>query len=301
MRLGTILYLLFRTSLRGFRASMVTTSAAVLTIAVTLVLLGAFALLVGNMRGLLDRFGANLEVTAYLDRELSQGDIRTLASTVATVEGVARVQMVSRDEALERFRDGLGAGPLLEGLEENPLPASLEIALLPGHRTVEGIEVIEQALTGLPGIDELAQGREWIDGYARALALVRFAAVAFGAVLGFAALLIVGSTIRLALYSREDELEILDLVGGSRIFVRVPFLLEGTLQGTLGGLLAVGVLYVAFVLFTPQIQYGLSFFLGNTQPRFFVAWELLGLVAGGAALGVLGSATALFGWRRSTS
>ena len=129
--------------------------------------------------------------------------------------------------------------------------------------------------------------------------LVRFIATGMGSVLAIAALMIVSNTIRLALYSRVDELEILALVGASRTFVRVPFLLEGTLQGSAGGLLAAAVLYLGFRLFTPQIQFGLSFFLGNAQPRFFEAPELVGLVLAGAGLGVLGSIVALLGWRGS--
>ena len=298
-RVFTIIHLLIRTALRGLQSSPGTTIVAVLTIAVTLVLVGSFALLVGNMRGLLDRFGVELQVTAYLEDDLDPDATRLLVTRVATVEGVQHVEYVSRDQALARFQKSLGTQSLLEGLDDNPLPASLQISLLEERRTPEGLAVLEQALTGLPGISELAHGREWIEGYARAVALMRFAAVGLGSVLGFAALMIVANTIRLALYAREVELEILALVGASRTFVRVPFLLEGTLQGVLGGFVAAAILYLAFLVFLPQIQYGLAFFLGNAEPRFFDAGELFALILGGAALGVLGSATALLGWRGS--
>ena len=300
-RVATILFLLWRTAFRGLQASAMTTLAAVATIAITLVLVGAFGLMVGNMRGMLERFGVELQVTAYLDADLGMDDARLLASRIVTVEGVSQVNLVTPDDAMARFEKIAGASALLEGLEGNPLPASIQISMLEAYRTPEGIARLEQALEGLPGIDQLARGQEWIEGYTRAVVLVRFIASVMGSVLAIAALMIVSNTIRLALYSRVDELEILALVGASRTFIRVPFLLEGTLQGSAGGLLAAAILYAGFRTFTQEIQFGLSFFLGNTPPRFFETPELIGLVLSGAGLGVLGSAVALVGWRGSSS
>jgi cell division transport system permease protein len=159
------------------------------------------------------------------------------------------------------------------------------------------MQILREALDGLPGITELAHGQEWIEGYARAVALVRGVAIGIGVVLGLAALLIVANTIRLAFYARRDELDILALVGASRTFVRVPFLLEGTLQGLLGGILALTILYGAYELLLPQVRFGLELVLGRAELRFFTHSESLSLVAGGAGLGLLGSMTALFGWR----
>ncbi|MBW2390051.1 MAG: hypothetical protein JRG89_16700, partial [Deltaproteobacteria bacterium] len=160
-RVGTVIFLLIRTALRGLQSSAMTSLAAVVTIAVTLVLAGSFALLVGNMRGMLERFGEDLQVTAYLESGLSLDEARLIAARVATVEGVHQVSLVTPEEAMSRFRQTAGAAALLEGLDSNPLPASLEITLLPEHRTEQGVGVVEQALEGLPGISELAKGQEW--------------------------------------------------------------------------------------------------------------------------------------------
>ena len=296
-RVFWVLVALAQSAIRGLQASPVTSAAAVLTIAVTLILVGAFALLVANMQGLVSRFSEELQVVAYLSDHLNDNQVRELASRVATVEGVQSVEIVSPDEALERLQHSLGGAELLEGLEENPLPPSLEISLVPGRRTPEGLAIVVGSLDGLPGISELGKGQEWVEGYSRAVALMRSATVGLGLVLGLAALLIVANTIRLALYAREDELEILSLVGASRTFVRVPFLLEGTLQGAAGGAVALASLYAAFLLLLPEVQYGLELFLGNRPPRFFGVREAATLVGGGAGLGALGSLAALMGWR----
>jgi len=296
-RVWMLVTIAFANAVRGIRTGSTTSSLAVLTIAIVLVLVGSAALLVNNMSGLLDEFGEDLQLTAYLEKSLGQDDLRLLATTVGGAPGVERVEIVTREQALERFERIAGGAELLAGLEENPLPASLEIHLLPEARTADAIAILESSLDGLPGIDEIAHGQEWIEGYARALALIRGVATGIGLVLGLAALLIVANTIRLALYARRDELEILALVGASRTFVRVPFLLEGTLQGLLGGLIALLLIFGAYELLLPQIRYGLELVLGRAELRFFSSAESIRLVASGAGLGLLGSITALVGWR----
>jgi cell division transport system permease protein len=297
VRLVWIVVALVSSALRGLQASPVPSLVSTLTIAVALVLVGSFGLLVGNMQGLLDEVGRELQVVAYVERGVDEGALRELAQKAAAVEGVEQVAIVSPEEALERFRQSVGGADLLEGLDENPLPASLEISLLPEHRTSEGLGRVAGALEGLAGIEELAQGQDWVEGYARAVALARAAAVGLGLVLSLAALLIVANTIRLGVYSREDELEILALVGASRTYVRVPFLLEGSLLGLAGGLVALALLWLCFVAVVPRIEYGLALFLGQQSPTFFGSGGMVALLCAGGGLGVLGSASALVGWK----
>ncbi len=298
MNRGLMLILIaFANSLRGIRNAATTSSMAILTIAIVLVLAGAASLLVENMAGVLEEFGAELRLTAYLDDTVPPEDQRHLAQTVAAAPGVDRVVFISKEEALRRFERIAGGDELLAGLDENPLPASLEIHLRPEARTAEGIAILDASLDGLPGIDELAHGQEWIEGYARAVALARTAAGTITIVLGLAALLIVANTIRLALYARRDELEILALVGASRTFVRVPFMLEGTIQGLLGGLIALLVVFGAFELVLPQVRTALELVVGRADLRFFSTAESIRLVLSGAGLGLLGSITALVGGR----
>jgi cell division transport system permease protein len=287
----------FANALRGIRSASTTSSLAVLTITIVLVLIGSASLLVQNMTGILEEFGAELQLTAYLDSSTTEEDQRDLAQSVAAAPGVDRVEIITKREALERFERIAGGPELLAGLDENPLPASLEIHLRPEARTAEAIAILESSLDGLPGIDELAQGQEWIEGYSRAVALVGAGALGISIILGMAALLIVANTIRLAVYSRRDELEILALVGASRTFVRVPFLLEGTLQGLLGGFIALLLVYGAYELFLPQIRFGLELVVGRADLRFFTTAESIRLIASGGGLGLLGSITALIGGR----
>lgn len=298
-RLAARLHYFVRTALRGLAASPVTTGVAVATIGVCLVLVGTFTLLLRNMEGLLDRFADELQVTAYLEAGLPGEARRSLLAQVKRLPGVEGARIVSEEEALERFRGGVGRGAaFLEGLDENPLPASLEITLSEASRSGEGMRALTASLAALPGVDEVASGQDWVEGYLRAVALVRGLGIGLGLILSLAALLIVANTIRLTVLARRDELEILALVGAGRAFVSTPFLLEGLVEGACGGALALGLLFALFHLALPGFEFGLELLLGAVSPRFFSGPEAAWLVATGAGLGLLGSGAALAGGLR---
>ncbi len=141
-RPGVILWILLRSAARGLQASAVTTGVAIVTMAIALVLVGAFALFVSNMEGLLERFGEDIQVVAYLEHDLGDAERQSLADRVAAVAGVGEVELVTPEEALERFSATTGAAGLLEGLEENPLPASLEVRLDPEASTPERVDAL---------------------------------------------------------------------------------------------------------------------------------------------------------------
>jgi len=297
--LGARLHYFVRTALRGLTSSPVTSSVAVATIGVCLVLVGAFGLLLRNMEELLDGFGDELRVTAFLEANLPDTARRRLLNQVEGLEGVESVQLVSEAEAMERFRAGVGRGAaFLEGLDENPLPASLEITLTESERSAPGMRALTQALAALPGIEELSSGQDWVEGYLRAVAVVRGLGVGLGLILALATLLIVANTIRLAVLARRDELEILSLVGASRGFVSTPFLLEGVVEGACGGALALVLLFGLFRLVMPGFEFGLELVLGAASPRFFTGVEALWIIAGGASVGLVGSGAALAGGLR---
>lgn len=293
------LYYFVRAAIAGLRGSRLTTVVSIATIAVAVIPLGGLWVVTGNMRALLDQFGNELQLTAFLDAKVRSDAGRSLAARAAAIPGVERVEFVSQEQALERFRARLGGSALLEALEANPLPASLAIALAPDHRTPEAVAAVSEALHALSGVEDVAGGESWIEGYGRALRLVRSAGIGLGVVLALATLLIITNTIRLAVYARRDELEILALVGASRTFLRVPFLIEGLLQGAVGGLLGVGLLFAIFHVAVPQLRDALELFLGWSDPAFLSPRNVGILVSGGAAFGLTGAAAAVAATRVS--
>lgn len=281
-------------TLAGLRGSPVTSAIAALTIGICLLLVGAFALLVANMEAILARFGEELHVVAYLEADLAQQRLDALMQRALALPGVETVEYVSAEEAALRFR---AAQPdravLLDGLEESPLPASLELRLAAAERSAEPVRAVSDALAALPGVAEIGSGNEWIEGYAQAVALIRGIGLAIGAVLGIATLLIVANTIRLSILARRDEIDILRLVGASRTYVAAPFLLEGLLEGLAGGLVGLALLWAGWSGLAPMLRGGLTLLIGDTTPVFLSLRGAIWLALAGAALGLGGSAAAL--------
>lgn len=281
-------------TLAGLRGSPITSAIAALTIGICLLLVGAFALLVANMEAILARFGEELHVVAYLEAGLEPQRLDALMQRALALPGVETVEYVSAEEAALRFR---AAQPdravLLDGLEESPLPASLELRLAAAKRSAEPVRAVSEALAALPGVAEIGSGNEWIEGYAQAVALIRGIGLAIGAVLGIATLLIVANTIRLSILARRDEIDILRLVGASRTYVAAPFLLEGLLEGLAGAAVGLALLWAGWSGLAPMLRGGLTLLIGDTTPVFLSVNGAIWLALAGAGLGLGGSAAAL--------
>jgi len=261
---------------------------SVLTIALALFLGASFAVGLLSARRLLQGWGAEPSVTLYLDRATTDDEAKALAGRVAETEQTQSVRYVDRAQALQRLRTELGdLGSALDGLPENPLPPSLEV-IPAGSPGPNEVRAMASRLGKLSHVVEVDYGREWLDRIeALGRAMRNFGSGALALVLT-AALLVVANTIRLAVYARRDEIEIMKLVGATNAYVRTPFLLEGMLQGLAGALLAVVGLEIVQQVVIPRAAAAFSFAAGAAAPHLAVAH--LGILAGaGAVVGLLGS------------
>ena len=258
---------------------------AVVTIALALFLGGALAFSVVGMRALLASWGAQPAATAYLDRALSEDDARAVAERVRAAEPAVEVVLVPAAQALDRLRVQLGdLGGALDGLPRNPLPATLELT----PRTGGDLRALADRVAKIEGIADVDYGREWVDRLeALGGALQRFGTVAL-ALVALAALLVVANTIRLAVYARRDEIEIMKLVGATDGYVRVPFLVEGALQGLCGAALALAGLIAVQRLLLPRAAAAFAFASGAVAPHLG-APHCLAIAAAGAVVGLCGS------------
>jgi cell division transport system permease protein len=260
---------------------------SVLTIGLALFLGASFLLGLAGARALLTSWGAQASVTLYLDRAATDEQARALAHRLRAEEPEADVVYVDRAQALRRLRADLGdlAGSL-DGLVENPLPPTIEIT--PRGAPAAVVRMLAARLSQVPLVADVDFGREWLDKLeALGRGLKTFGAGALLAVLG-AALLVVANTIRLAVYARRDEIEIMKLVGATDGYVRVPFLLEGAMQGVLGAAFALGALEAVQHWLLPRAAQAFTFAAGAAAPRL-LPMQALALLGIGGAVGLLGS------------
>ncbi len=276
---------LLRRAIINFWRAPLPSLVAVVTIALALFLGAALAFSVLSARTLLASWGAQPTVTAYLDRALPEEQARAVAGQVQAADPDIEVVYVSPAQALDKLRVQLGdLGGALDGLSRNPLPATLEVTPRAGTE----LRGLAQRIAKVAGVAEVDYGREWADRLqSLGSALRGFGTAALGLV-AFAALLVVANTIRLAVYARRDEIEIMKLVGATDGYVRAPFLLEGALQGLCGGGLAVGGLAAVQRLLLPRAAAAFAFATGIPAPHLSAPHCAL-LAAAGALLGLCGS------------
>jgi cell division transport system permease protein len=274
--------------LRGFRVSLV----AILTIAVSLLLGGAFLLASRNLEGSAARWRGEMRVVVYLKPEATAADLARLAALAAREPWAAAVEAVSASAARARFQHIFPTlADLVEGSQDDPLPASIEIGL---RREAPALAGLDRRLAGwrrLPAVAMVDDDREWLAQLETVVSIVRGVGLVLGGVLLGAAIFTIGSVIRLTAYLHHEEIAVMRLVGATEFFIRGPFYAEGLLQGLLGAALASGGLYAAFRL--AHSQRPPSLFTTLFAADFLTASQLAALVSLGALAGLLGAVSSL--------
>ncbi|MEA5112697.1 MAG: permease-like cell division protein FtsX [Geobacteraceae bacterium] len=264
------------------------------TISLAFLILSLFLLIYVNLERVTETWSERVQVTVYFDRELTSGEVASFSSKIRAAGGVSGITYVSRDEAMRRFAERLkGQEKLLQDVTPETLPSSLEIRLKRHMREGEAIAGFVTRLKALPGIGEVQYGEEWVKRFSDFMVVVRFAGLLLGGFLVLAVVFIVANTIKLTIYSRKDELELMGLVGATRFFIKVPFLIEGILQGVAGAGMALLLILGAYTLFLHNADFLLSFSQAAAGLVFLPLSHCAILLAGGALLGFLGSLTSL--------
>jgi cell division transport system permease protein len=274
---------------RGRRSSVL----SILTIAIALFMLSLFLLVNANLERVVDEWGRSAEFSVYLGDDAAAAERAAVESALRGDRSVAGVDFVSKDEALARFRrDFPELAPATTGAPDNPFPASFEARLASPAVDPSALETLARRVGGMPGVADVRYDRRWLDRLASLGVFVRYAGLLLAGVLLLAALLTVTNVVRLALYARRDEVEIMELVGAPMAFIRGPFVCEGIIQGGLGAALALLLLRVTLELARPRLA-AMSGGLFDAQGITFISGATTGLVvAGGMLVGCLGGLSA---------
>ena len=261
------------------------------TMVIAFLIFDAFILIFVNLNSWTQEQGRSLTMSIYFKGEPERAVIENIKKELLQYP-VSITDFISKDDALKSLRKQLGekAG-LLDGLGENPLPASLEIVL---SRDVSGDSLpyeLKTRLERINGVDEVQYSQEWIERFQAIMGAVKIIGLVFGGLLFLAALFIITNTVKLTIYSRKDEIEILKLVGATNRFVKIPFLIEGSIQGFLGGSVALIILFLVYVAIVTRVDLSIGFasldiiFL---SPRFILLLLLMSSI-----IGLIGSTVSL--------
>jgi len=214
-------------------------------------------------------------------------DADTLKKDVLAIDGVKSARYISSREAFAELKAGMeGHESVLEGVDASALPASLEIRLADAYADPGKAGSIAASLKKMDWAEEVQYSRDWVENFSSFLRFIELGALFIGVFLVLATVFIISNTIRLAVYARKDEIEVLSLVGASETYIKVPFFIEGVVQGVFGGALAMGILLVARYVLASNIPQYFEFAvrMPASAPVMFGL-----LVAAGVAMGVVGT------------
>jgi cell division transport system permease protein len=259
----------------------------IVTISLSILIASAFTLFFVNTSEIINSWKKGLRIMAYLKPGINDHGLKDLKQTIQSLGDVDTVKFVSKQEALNRLKSQMKhQTSLFANLSQNPLPDSMEIRMTAATESWQKIDSLAARVEALPQIDEVEYGQQWVGRFAQIISLFRLAGYAMGALFFMAAIFIVANTIRLVIYSRREEVEIMRLVGATDNFIRIPFYFEGLIQGALGAILGLAMLYIAFMFVSSNVEKG--FFPGLFRFHFLSPTLLLTILLISMLVGWLG-------------
>lgn len=272
----------FKEGIKGFQRAKLSSILTIVTFAVSIFMIGSFLILTLNLQHFVKSIKARLEFEVFIDNSYDADQIQAMQQSFSSFRGVAYVEYISKDRAADLLKQDFGTD-IFAILEENPLPASFRIRVYEEYQYADSAAELAQRFLAADGIDDVIYRKDVLQLIDKYLNWFMLALLIGGLFVCLSALFFVYNTIRLIIFSRQDIIESMKLVGATAWFIRLPFIIEGLLQGLLGSLFALLLLYFVVNLvhrFIPQ------FFMVS-----FEIWFILFLNS--LVIGVIGSTVAI--------
>ena len=270
------------TAFTAFRRAPLLSALSITTIAFSLFAFGLFALVALNISDALDQVEERVEIRAFIEKSTEMGVVAVAASEINRYPEVLKVEMVTREMALERARKELGE--FRDVFEADFLPASIDVKLRPGYRNPATVRNVATRLRTYEFIEDVRFGEDWITQLYRLRNIAGIVGLGLGMAFAAVAIIIIGATIRMAMLSRAKEISIMQLVGATDGYIRRPFLIEGAIKGLAGGALALAMSWAAMQLVQRYLNFQTVFFDARTAALGVAFGLLIGLI--GSALSV---------------
>jgi cell division transport system permease protein len=281
---GPIYY--FIEAYHGLRSNGLVNLLAMGTISMAMLIVGFFLVVFLNLQAAVGAMGERLEISVYLKNGLTTQEQDYIFTRLKAEPGVKKAVFLPKAGAMELLKKELkGQEPLMEGLVENPLPDSYEVAVDAKYADAAKMEALTKKVGKLYGVEDVSYGRQGVEVLDRLLKLVTYGGITLAVLLGITVVFIISNSVRLALYSRGQEIELMQWIGATRWFITGPFLVEGMLVAVLGTSLAVGILGGLFHALPREIVLFLS---GPGGLDFLPTTVIAYMIGGGGALGFAG-------------
>ncbi len=279
-----------REAFRRLWVSRRTSFVAIVMIAISLLILGFFLLVAANLERSVERWKGRSRITLYFAPDATAAQIAAIEQTLSSRPPMRERRFVSREAAQKRFAEQFpNLADVVGQLGENPFPASIEIDVDPKLARMPQFSREVDLLAQSPGVDEIARDWQWVARVERIVEIVSIIGLVAGGILAIAAAFTIANVIRLTMMLYREEIEIMRLVGATERMIRGPFIIEGVLQGALGGVLALGLLFGVYAG-AKQSLHGATSLVWSFLFAKFLPWQTLaGLLGGGIFAGWFGS------------
>ena len=235
-----------------------------------------------------------MAVVLYLEKNLTRIEVSQIEEKLKRSSLVAKIQFISSTQALEKFQIKF---PELQGIIENfkinPFPPSFETAIRKNSLSSDEIQNFIQEMRNMDGIEDVQFNWDWIEKMKSLSRLVKAVGFFLGGILILASFFIISNVIKLNVFARKEEMEILRLVGATNTFIKIPFLIEGIILGILGGLLSLILLFLLIKIFPFYLGTSLGVLQELINFRYLSLAQTVMLISGGAIIGFLGSFSSL--------
>jgi cell division transport system permease protein len=258
----------------GIRRAGFMSLACIIIMTCSLLILGIFMLATANLKQILQFAYEKVEIVAFIEDDTPEARVDSLMTEILKIPYLQGVRLVNPDQAMERLKGEFGSKSfILDALDENPLPLSLEMTVRPQYRLKDRVMAVAERISELPGVEDVSYGRGWISILERVIRILALVDVVVGLVVGIAAVVTVSYTVRLTLYARREVIKVLKLVGATDFFIMAPFLVEGLLHGTAAVGLSLLILYMGYRVVEVRIQQ--AAYMPWPMTIFFIAFGLL--------------------------
>lgn len=285
MALNTISFVIVQ-ALVSLKRNIWLTIASILTVITALILMGCAVFFLANTSNLATAFESQIEIAVFINDNQSREQVVDLSNQIKVIEGVDTVELTTKEDAILQFQQSMGTRSLLEDLGDiNPFPDKLTVVA----KDVLLVEDIANQITEINGVDKVRYGQGFLENLIQLTQWLRWIGIAVVAAFAFASCLLIALNIKTNVNSRENEIQIMRLVGASNSLIKWPFLIEGLLLGFIGGVIAIGIVGAAYTWF---IQYILNTvaFIPVVADQMFILSVFALMLSGGMTMGLIASA-----------
>ncbi len=277
-------------AIRDIRDNRFVSSVTIVTVAMLVLMVTTFILFLDNAGRIMEYWREGIRIMAYLKPDLNEETIEVLRKDIQEKPGVKEVRFISKQQALDILKRHMDRqASILDSLEDNPLPDAFEIITetvsgVAGATNIKQIEALVAEIKAISQVDQVEYGQQWLERFSSIFDLFRLVGFAMGGIFVAASIFIIANTIRLVIYTRRDELEIMRLVGAYDTFIKIPFYLQGLILGGMGALIGISVLYAGYSYLVSSVNTGFLMI----DVYFFSMKACLTIIASSMLLGILG-------------